>query len=133
MAKLRALPRVMVQDFVPEVADILRADLHSTISAGTAPDGVPWVPRKADGSRPLENAESAVTVEARSNTVYVRIKGINQKHHWGAVRGGTVRQIIYKGTQLPARVVLSIQKAASKRFIEFMGETGRGAGVNSGL
>lgn len=126
IAKLKALPRVLVKDMMPAIAEIMREDLKATIAAGTTPEGEPWKPRKADGSRPLEGAAKALHVAAVGASVFVRLTGINAKHHWGAVRGGTKRRIIYTGTTLPPRVLAKIQALATERFKAHMGGSGDG-------
>lgn len=117
---LRALPRALTVELAPKVAEIFQEDVERSIAAGTAPDGTPWKPRAKDGSRPLEGAASHVYSAAVGSIVYLRVKGIEARHHRGTVKGKVKRPIIYEGTKVPKRVadkVIALQTAAFQRVM----------------
>lgn len=122
---LRALPRAVTDELAPKVAEIFQEDVERSIAAGTAPDGTLWKPRAKDGSRPLEDAAAHVYTAAIGSIVYLRVKGVEARHHRGTVKGKVKRQIIYEGTQIPKRVadkVIALQLAAFQRVM--LGEGG---------
>lgn len=114
--RIRALPRALTVEAAPAIADIIRDDLARTTAAGASPNGTSWEPRKADGGRPLVNADAHVFVAAVGGTIFVRLKGVEARHHRGRVKGGVKREIIYTSGQLPTRVVTEVEALIAKRF-----------------
>jgi len=103
----------------PRVAEVIRAELTATMSAGQSPDGTPLTPRKKDGRPPLTNAAKALYVQAIDASVYVRLVGPEAAHHMGYVTGKITRQLIPVNTLPPAmakRVVDAIQAEFSSMF-----------------
>lgn len=100
------------------VADAVETFTRRTIANGTDPEGVPWIPRKADGSRPLERADKTLLVTPVGNHVYIAITGEDARHHHGAAKGKTVRPIILHSNVLPKELITDIQQALKKTFTE---------------
>lgn len=117
---IRSLPRALVVDAAPEVAQAMRDHLIDTIEAGTTPDGVSWAPRAKDGKTPLRNAARNVFAAALGSYVYIRVTGPEARHHLGTGKGRVKRQIIFEGTKLPAPVVREIQAIIARRFEQHM-------------
>jgi hypothetical protein len=120
IAFVRTLPQTLAQQSAPEVAAAVHQELLVTIEAHQSPAGVPWAPRKR-GTRPvLNNAADAVSSSGFGSRVYITVRGINARHHKGAVRGSVQRPIImYKkdGVRaLPPRIVAVIRAVLEKRF-----------------
>ena len=119
-AFIRGLPKALLRDAMPDVADAVHQALNVTIRAHQSPHGVPWAPRK-QGTRPvLNNAADAVSHTNSDKRVYIAVRGINARHHKGAVRGSVQRPIIlYKkdGVKaLPPRIVDAINEVLRARF-----------------
>ncbi len=121
--KVRTLPQVMLERAAQDVAAVIERELAATLAAGATPEGEPWTPRKADGGRALAQAQQAVHVAAIDGTIFIRLVGIEVRHHRGRVRGGVKREVI--PTTLPAAWVPKITAAISKRFDAHM--TGHGS------
>lgn len=117
---LRALPKALTDEIAPEVAEIFREDIEGTIAAGTTPDGTPWKPRAEDGGRPLQNAASHVFAAAVGSVVFVRLVGVEARHHRGAVKGKIKRQVIYEGTRVPKRVADKVLALQAEKFQRVM-------------
>jgi len=116
----RSLPQQLVLQSAPQIAEAVHRELRITIGAHQSPAGVPWAPRKR-GTRPvLNNAADAVTSYGANGRVYVTVRGINARHHKGAVRGSVQRPIImYKkdGVRaLPPRMIAAIEGVLRTRF-----------------
>ncbi|WP_437279343.1 hypothetical protein WME90_01945 [Sorangium sp. So ce375] len=106
-----ALERMIsaVQEFarLPELAAPIAAqkvgeELHRTASAGQAPDGTAWAPRKKDGGRAMANAAKAIAVRAVGTVILILLRGPEVFHHFGA-QGKEARRVIPSGT-LPAKL-----------------------------
>ncbi|MBA3841102.1 MAG: hypothetical protein H0X39_00505 [Actinobacteria bacterium] len=83
----------LAETAAPDVADAVRASLQKSIASGTDPDGKAWAPRKGGGTA-LQYAAKAVAVAPIGTRVFVRLSGVEARHHLGLARGGVVRRII---------------------------------------
>ena len=117
IASVRALPG-LAKRAAPDVADALEAELHRTIAAGQTPDGKPWQPTR-DGATPLTGAAKALGVAAVGATVYVRLVGVEARHHLGRARGGIERQVI--PTELSPRMAAAVHEVLGRHFVETIG------------
>jgi hypothetical protein len=119
IARLGGL-QTFVRDAAPDCADACRTDLERTIKAGTTADGRAWKPKKEGDGKPLANAAAALVVVPIGKRIYMRLKGPEARHHLGAVKGGTVRQIIPVRT-VPPSMAKVIKAVLERRFSEAMG------------
>lgn len=116
--RLRKLPELAAK-VAPDCARVVEQEIKRTTSAGTDPYGKPWEPRKADGSRPLVHAFEAVGVAAVGTKIFVVVRGINARHHRGAVKGKVKRRII--PTQgIPTPMAAGLRDTVSKAFLRVM-------------
>jgi hypothetical protein len=118
--RIQSIPG-MAANAAQDLAAVVQSELESTIGAGQDPYGTPWAPRKADGSKPLQNAAAAITVQAYESVIFVRVIGPEARHHRGQVKGGTKRRVI------PIKV---IPPKMAKRLVEVL--TRRFQAVTSG-
>jgi hypothetical protein len=118
---LRTLPRALTVEAAPEIADALREHVVKTIDAGTTPDGVPWKPTEK-GTQPLRDAARNVFAFAIGSYVYIRVTGIEARHHLGTVKGRVKRQIIFEGTKLPPPLIAEIKRIMAKRYAAHMSD-----------
>lgn len=95
----RALAR-LPELAAPIVARNVEAELRASASAGRAPDGTAWAPRKRDGGKPLANAANAISVKALGTVVLIVLTGHHVFHHFGA-GGKPARRIIPQGSIPP--------------------------------
>lgn len=118
IAKLRSL-RGMVERSAPEVAEALDSEIKKNITAGVAPDGTPWKPKK-DGGKPLQNAGKAVTTKAVGTVVLSRVDGVEARHHLGAVKGSSkanwLARPILPSRRIPKPVTTAIHKILISEF-----------------
>lgn len=112
--RVRGIPKAMQEAAYPALNVAVKAALDTTINAGQQPDGQPWVPRKNGSGPVLVNASNAVTVTTVASVIYIRLHGIEVKHHNGWVRGGVLRQIIPRKLTLP--VATAIHRVMSAAF-----------------
>ncbi|WP_437671521.1 hypothetical protein [Sorangium sp. So ce131] len=84
----------------PIAARNVDAELRASASAGRAPNGTAWKPRKSDGGKPLANAAGAIAVKAIGTVVLIVLTGHHVFHHFGA-GGKPKRQIIPQGSIPP--------------------------------
>lgn len=117
VAQLAALPKAMLQDALPELGIVVRKSLVNTINAGETPDHVKWAPRKRGDAPVLVHAEAALHVGAIGGRIYIRLAGIEARHHRGRVKGGTKREVILT-THLTPDVVAAMRKVLDRRFAE---------------
>lgn len=124
IAKLRQLPE-LGRRAAPDVATVIREELERTVAAGTTSFGVPWKPRQLDGSKPLQGALKSLFVNVSGPTVYMRLDGIERRHHFGQVKGGVARNVIPKrGDPIPSRWVERITDVVQRHFDELMSAAG---------
>ncbi len=115
--RLRALPRAMLYEAGPSVADAIHVALNVTANAGQTPDGIAWPTRKHDHGRALEHAAEQIRVGAIGTKILIRVLGVEARHHRGIVKGGVARRIIlYNGITL--KVAVAINRALTKAFRE---------------
>jgi len=127
----RSLPQELVLKSAPELAEAIHRELRITIRAHQSPAGVPWAPRKR-GTRPVLNkAADAVSAYGANGRIDVTVRGIEARHHKGAVRGSVQRPIImYKkdGVRaLPPRIVAAMEAVLRTRFWLLYGEAKKAA------
>lgn len=113
--QLRELDGKVAEQVAPEIARVVRAELERSIAAGTDPYGVAWK-KTQQGATPLRNAMQAVTVATVDGNVFVRVGGIEARHHLGAVRGKVKRRIIPSKKLLPASWALAIKRVVDTWF-----------------
>lgn len=113
--RVRAIGGI-AEEAASDVARAIERDLRRTIREGTTPEGEKWKPRQDDGEQPLQNAEAALHVGAYAGTVYVRLTGVEARHHRGRARGGVKRQIIMEGATVPPRMAASIRVVLQQHF-----------------
>lgn len=106
----------LVDDAMPALAKSVRARIEETIAAGTTSYGEPWAP-KQDGGQPLVNAASAVAVAAVGRTIYVRVMGVEARHHIGSVKGKRKRAIIPE-RGLPSAMANNMRAVLQRAFEE---------------
>ena len=114
--KVKTLAR-LASDAAPKVARALEQSIQESISAGRAPDGTPWKPRK-DGGRPLQNAGAALVAVTQEKAVAVVLEGVEARHHYGAVRGKVKRQIL--PVKLEPRMTQAITAVCEAEFVDKM-------------
>ena len=102
-----------------DVADAVDREIKSSLARGTAPDGKPWK-RTKDGRRALQNAQKAVRVQGVADTVVVTVDGHHARHHLGAVKGGTRRQVI-PTRRVPDSVLKGIDHVITGEFKRITG------------
>jgi hypothetical protein len=116
----RTMPQWLVLQSAPQIAEAVHGALLVTIRAHQTPHGVPWAPRKRGTKPVLNNAAEHLESWGGSGKVYVSIRGINGRHHKGAVRGSVQRPIImYKKDgirALPPRIIAVIEATLRARF-----------------
>lgn len=97
---------------VPLVRDAVEAELRRQIMAGADPSGTPWKLRK-DGEKALQTAAKYLKVTAKGNFIVISVTGPIARHHIGAVKGGTKRQVIPSG-EIPTRLAEVVRKAVQQ-------------------
>jgi hypothetical protein len=100
----------------PDVAKVVRRDIEGTISRGTSSEGHPWRPTQ-EGKKPLQHAAQALRSASIGDVIYVRLVGVEARHHKGRVKGGQKRQIL-PVAGVPPRMAALIQKVLSDAFLE---------------
>ena len=100
---------------MPKLTRAVAVEIERTIAAGTNPYGEPWKPT-IDGHQPLRNAMKAVTVGAGEQTIFVRVKGVEAKHHLGAVWGKKVRRIIPSKKRIPDPIAAAMKRVLDEHF-----------------
>lgn len=120
IASLSTLPGVVESELAPKVAAAVYKDLKQTIAEGETAYGQAWKP-KQDGTQPLRNAAKAVSVETRGATVIMWVRGVEARHHLGAVKGKVKRPILpdVKGL-LPNKMYKDIASIASEALAEHL-------------
>lgn len=119
IARIRKVP-ALGRLAAPEVALVVEEEIKRTIAAGETPDGAAWAPRKVDGGRALEHAAKAVHCAAIGSIVFVRLTGIEARHHAGRIRGRVKRQVIPTDS-IPASMAARIRAAITKTFAAEVG------------
>ncbi|WP_437958589.1 hypothetical protein WME76_02265 [Sorangium sp. So ce119] len=112
------------EDAAPIAAQKVQEELRRTASAGQAPDGTPWAPRKKDGGRAMLNAAKAITAKAIGTVILVTLYGPEVFHHFGA-QGKPARHVIPRGS-LPAKLGNAIRLGFVEPFSRVRGYAGYG-------
>lgn len=118
IARLRKLPN-LAREVAPACERVVDAELRRTVVAGTDPYGKPWAPKKQGGGKPLENASAAVHVAAVGTQIFVRVTGINARHHLGRIKGKVAREII-PTKDIPPLMAAGMRAEISKAFLRVM-------------
>lgn len=114
--RIKELPEALTRRSWQPLTAAVREELERTINAGKTPDGVKWAPRKRGTAAVLVNAAAALKVATVANVIWLRLTGPEARHHKGAVKGGTVREIIL--TRLTDPVATAIHDVLTKAFTE---------------
>lgn len=119
IATLQGLGERDVETKVAErVAPRLHATLESSLSAGKAPDGPAWAPRKKDGGRAYAGAVARLAVRQSGQYVRAVITGPEVYGHLGA-RGMPRRPMLPDaGGSIPPSVADALQQGAEDAFEE---------------
>lgn len=88
----------------PAVGDVLRAKVEAGIAEGKDPYGVAWKlvqsgPRK--GEKALRGAAAKLQLDVIGYEITLRVRGIEGRHHKGAVKGKVKRPIVPDKRGLP--------------------------------
>lgn len=120
IARMRKLG-TLGADAAKLAAPLVERAVKATAAAGTAPDGMPWKPKK-DGSRALPNAAAALTVKALGPVVVVTLKGIEVVHNFAKDGRLPRRQILPDGgAGIPKNVAAALEQGAKQAFDNAMG------------
>lgn len=120
IARLRIVAK-LPEEALPKVASAIGKQIDKQIHAGTDPYGKPWAPRKADGSKPLQDVGKHIRVGIVGRTMIVRLMTRHAVlHHFGNARGRVKRQIIPSKT-LPDTWAVIIEREVEKQFAKTMG------------
>lgn len=96
------------------------AALKKTLTAGTTPDGKPWLPRKKDGGRAYEGAAGKLVVKSSGNLVIATIDGGEAFGNYGA--GVPERRMLPDaGAKIPDGVSEALDKAGDETFNQIVG------------
>ena len=96
------------------------AALKKTLTAGTTPDGKPWLPRKKDGGRAYKGAAGKLVVKALGNLVIATIDGGEAFGNYGA--GVPERRMLPDaGAKIPDGVSEALDKAGEETFNTVVG------------
>jgi hypothetical protein len=107
-ARIRAMPEGVVRESGPVIADQIKELLLVTMRAQQTPDGKPW-PKRLKGIGPvLVNAADALRVTAYGPQIFIRLLGIEARHHYGSIRGSVVRQQILRGRRYSPKIARAI-------------------------
>lgn len=108
--ELGLLPRKIA----PRAAELIEEDIAANVAAGRGPSGEAWEP-KADGSKPLVGAASAVVAAASGSKVIVTLTAPEAFHHKGRTRGRKVRAILPSAVN-PEPIVKAVRRAISEEL-----------------
>lgn len=128
--RVSTLPKV-VNAAMPEIAREWKRKLQATVAASTTPTGEPWADKKKGEGKPLVGAarDGTLGVAEVGNVIYVRLSGVEARHHRGAVRGKVARQIIPRGSTLPPAfrdIVIRMLRKHFHRHLALTNEAGNG-------
>lgn len=115
IASIEGLPRALIRDAGPDLAVAIRADLVRTINAYETPDGELWAKRKRGTAPVLVKAEDALRVVAVGPQIFIRLIGVEARHHRGRVKGGTQRQII-PTDHIPVSMATAMRDVLTRHF-----------------
>lgn len=100
----------------PDCAAEIRAVLEANTRKGMDPYGEVWPLRKKDGQQALQDAEKALYCAALGNTIVMRIKGPEARHHLGKGTGHIVRKQIPDQAKLPRNLIDAITRVLTRHF-----------------
>lgn len=109
IASLSSVPSALPEIAQRAVVEIRRT-IAANIAAQTGPDGAPW-PATKDGRPALERAMRSIAVRAEGASIVISVGGVENRHHLGAVPGGTRRPLIPSGA-IPASIVEQLDRVA---------------------
>jgi hypothetical protein len=118
--QLEGLSQEVIRGSEAELAAALRRVVEEAIAAQRAPtSGAPWEPRVKGTAPMLQGAPLAMGFAMLGSTMWIRLTGVEARHHRGWVRGGTARELIFKDRLSPAAID-AISKVLERRFTEAM-------------
>lgn len=118
IARLRDLPK-LARTVAPDCARVVESEIKRTIAAGTDPYGLPWAPKKQGGGKPLAGAAAVLGVAAVGSSIFVRLHGVEARHHMGRVRGRVTREII-PTRDIPPAMAAGMRRVISDAFLKVM-------------
>lgn len=116
--RLHSVPEV-IDAAMPDCVDAMRAHLQKTIAAGTDSYGKALKLTK-EGDQPLQHAAKSLHVAVAGRTLFVRLTGVEAKHHLARVRGRVMRPLI-PIREIPPAVVELMRKALTEHFQQQIG------------
>jgi hypothetical protein len=121
--RVRTLPKV-IDAALPEVACEWKTMLQASIAAGLSPTGEPWK-LTAEGKKPLAGAaaDGKLGVANIGRNIYVRLMGVEARHHRGSARGRIKRQVILAGDELPPAYRDVVVRLLRKHFHQHLALT----------
>jgi hypothetical protein len=115
--KLDSLSHELIEGAAPDIARAVKVVMLRTINAHESPLGVPWKPRKRGRAPVLDQADESLGVVAIGPRIIMRVIGPTARHHKGAVKGGTVREVILSNkTGLTPAVLQAIQRVVTEHW-----------------
>lgn len=116
MADTREVERIAAERAVRGID----AALKKTLTAGTTPDGKPWLPRKKDGGRAYKGAAGKLVVKASGNLVIATIDGGEAFGNYGA--GVPERRMLPDaGASIPENISSALDAAGDETFSQIVG------------
>lgn len=115
IGRIEGIPRALVRDGGPDMAAAIKGYLNGTIHAKTTPDHEAWAPRKRGTAPVLENAAEHVTVVAVGPQIFIRVIGVEARHHRGRIKGGTARPMI-PTDKIPADMAAVMERVLRAHF-----------------
>lgn len=100
----------------PDCAREIREVLEANTRKGVDPYGEVWPRRKKDGEQALQGAEKALYCAPLGNTIVMRIKGPEARHHLGRGTGEVVRKQIPDKAKLPKNLIEAVTKVLTHHF-----------------
>lgn len=118
--RIRDVPAAVLEDAAPDVAIAVRNEVARTMSQQQTPTGEPWAPRKADGAPALTGAVNALTAFAAGRVAYVRVSGVEARHHRGWVKGKVKRQMLPDKKTLTPAIIDAVVKVVVDKYTAAM-------------
>ena len=115
---LRQLPQ-LARVAAPAVAEAMEREAQRTIASGTTAYGVPWKRTQKGNKVPMRDAASALKVAAVGTTIYMRLLGVEARHHRGIARGGVERNVLPINT-IPQPMAAAITTALRLTFAKLV-------------
>ena len=116
--KLRTLGEIP-ERVAPKVAVSAKQEISRNASQQRGPDGRPW-PKGKKGQAVLVGAGNAVRASAVGSVVVLSLDGHYARHHLGAVKGKTKREIL-PNKRIPQTMTRAITRVVTGEFFAIMG------------